>query len=78
VIYAEIEWADPNQLIYLVLWDPNCEVAAESAALLDIGSVNHRALAITSPAAGTWTVGVYGRINIPTQYTGAFATYDKS
>jgi serine protease AprX len=76
-IYAEIDWADPNQLIYLVLWDPNCQVAGESAALLDIGSVNHRALVVTSPPAGTWTVGVYGRANIPTQYTGAFATYDK-
>jgi serine protease AprX len=76
-IYAEIGWADPNQLIYLVVWDPNCQVAGESAALLDIGSVNHRALVVTSPAAGTWTVGVYGRLNIPTEYTGAFSTYDK-
>jgi serine protease AprX len=76
-IYAEIEWADPNQLIYLVLWDPSCQVAGESAALLDIGSVNHRAVVVTSPAAGTWTVGVYGRINIPTQYAGAFSVYDK-
>jgi serine protease AprX len=78
VIYAEIEWADPNQLIYLQVYDPNCEIAGTSAALLDIGSVNHRAIAISSPQAGTWTVGVYGRINIPTQYTGAFATYDKN
>jgi serine protease AprX len=75
--YAEIEWADPNQLIYLRLYDPNCEIAGESAALLDIGNVNHRALVVTSPAAGKWTVGVYGRINIPTQYTGSFETYDK-
>jgi serine protease AprX len=77
VVYAEIEWADPNQLVYLRLYDPNCEVAAESAALLDIGSVNHRAVAVSAPAAGKWTVGVYGRINIPTQYTGSFETYDK-
>jgi serine protease AprX len=76
-VYAEIEWADPNQLIYLRLYDPNCAVAGESAALLDIGAVNHRALVVTSPAAGKWTVGVYGRINIPTQYTGSFETYDK-
>ena len=78
VVYAEIEWADPNQLIYLRLYDPNCQVAGESAALLDIGFVRHRAVAISSPSAGTWTVGVYGRINIPTQYTGAFSTYDKN
>jgi hypothetical protein len=37
--------------------------------------VNHRALIVTSPAAGTWTVGVYGRINIPTAYTGSFEVY---
>ncbi len=76
-IYAEIEWADPSQLIYLVLYDPNCQEAAVSAALLDIGSVNHRGLVVSSPLAGEWTVGVYGRINIPTAYTGAFSTYDK-
>ena len=78
VIYTEIEWADPNQLIYLRLYDPNCEVAGESAALLDIGAVNHRALIVTAPAAGTWTVGVYGRINIPTAYTGSFEVYAKN
>ena len=77
VVYAEIEWADPNELIYLRLYDPNCQVAAESAALLDIGAVNHRALVVTSPIAGKWTVGVYGRVNVATQYTGAFSTYDK-
>ena len=78
VIYTEIEWGDPNQLIYLRLYDPNCEVAGESAALLDIGAVSHRALVVSSPAAGTWTVGVYGRINIPTTYTGSFEVYDRN
>lgn len=77
-IYVEIEWADPNQLIYLRLYDPSCEVAGESAALLDIGSVNHRALIVTSPQSGTWTVGVYGRINLPTEYTGSFEVYDRN
>jgi len=77
-IYAEIEWADPTQLIYLVVYDPNCNEAGASAALLDIGSVNQRALIVTSPVAGTWTVGVYGRINVPTHYNGAFSTYDKN
>ncbi len=77
VAYAELEWGDPTQLIYLVLYDPNCQEAAVSAALLDIGSVSHRAVAVTSPTPGTWTVGVYGRINGPTAYTGRFQTYDK-
>jgi serine protease AprX len=76
-IYTQIEWADPNQLIYLQLYDPNCEIAGTSAALLDIGAVNHRALFVSSPQPGTWTVGVYGRINGPTAYTGSFDTYDK-
>lgn len=77
-VYVEIEWDDPNQLIYLQLYDPNCEIAGTSAALLDIGAVNQRALIVTSPAAGTWTVGVYGRINIPTAYSGSFETYVKN
>ncbi|HSH60746.1 MAG TPA: S8 family serine peptidase [Acidimicrobiales bacterium] len=76
-IYTEIEWADATQLIYLVLYDPSCNEAAASAALLDIGSVRHRALLVTAPVPGTWTVGVYGRLNIPTDYTGSFNTYDK-
>jgi hypothetical protein len=34
--------------------------------------------AVTDRAgAGTWTVCVYGRINIPTQHTGTFETYDE-
>lgn len=77
-IYVEIEWADPNQLIYLQWYDPNCEIAGTSAALLDIGAVNHRALIVTDPMPGTWTVGVYGRVNIPTDYTGSFEVYDKN
>jgi serine protease AprX len=77
-IYTEISWASTTDLLYLRLYDPNCEVAGESAALLDIGFVNHRALLVTTPQPGTWTVGVYGRINAPTAYEGVFATYDKN
>jgi serine protease AprX len=77
VVYTEVSWGDETQLLYLRLYDPNCNVAGESAALLDIGSVSHRALAVTSPMPGTWTVGVYGRVNVPTNYTGVFQTYDK-
>jgi len=77
-IYTEIEWPSATDLLYLRLYDPSCEVAGESAGLLDIGFVNHRALLVTSPEAGTWTVAVYGRINLPTSYTGAFETYVKN
>jgi hypothetical protein len=74
-VYAEIGWPSATDLIYLRLYDPNCAVVAESAALLDIGAVNKRAVIYSNPAAGTYTVGVYGRINAPTTYTGAFSTY---
>jgi serine protease AprX len=77
-IYTEIDWASVTDLLYLRLYDPSCEVAGESAALLDIGAVNHRALLVTNPVGGTWTVAVYGRINLPTDYTGSFETYDKN
>ena len=77
-IYTEIDWASVTDLLYLRLYDPSCQVAGESAGLLDIGAVNHRALLVTSPAAGTWTVAVYGRINLPTDYTGSFETYVKN
>ncbi|MDP8904687.1 MAG: S8 family serine peptidase [Chloroflexota bacterium] len=78
VIFAEIEWDSPTQLIYLVLYDPECNEAAVSAALLDIGEVNYRAVAVTKPMAGTWTAAVYGRINIPYPYTGNFQTYERN
>jgi serine protease AprX len=77
-VYTEIEWGSETQLLYLRLYDPACNVAGESAGLLDIGAVRHRALLVTNPAAGTWTVGVYGRINGPTAYAGSFATYDRN
>ncbi|HEV8536649.1 MAG TPA: S8 family serine peptidase [Candidatus Limnocylindria bacterium] len=77
-VYAEVEWDSETQLIYLVLYGPSCEVLGESANLLDIGSVTHRALVVTNPAPGTYTVAVYGRINVPTPYRGAFSTYTKS
>ena len=77
-VYTEISWPSTTDLLYLVLYDPNCEVAGESAGLLDIGFVNHRALLVTNPEPGTWTVAVYGRINAPTAYEGMFATYDKN
>jgi serine protease AprX len=77
-IYAEIDWELNANSLYLRLYDPSCQVAGESAGLLDIGEVNHRALLVTNPAPGTWTVAIYGRINVPTDYTGLFETYVRS
>lgn len=76
VIYTDMSWDGETQLIYLRLYDPNCQVAGESAPLLDIGAVTFSSLAVTNPAPGTWTVGVYGRINAPYPYTGTFETYN--
>ena len=75
LIYVELEWELVTNLVYLVVYDPSCNEVASSAALLDIGAVNQRALAITSPKAGNWIVAVYGRINAPTDYTGTFGIY---
>jgi serine protease AprX len=76
-VYAEVAWPSKTDLVYLRLYGPNCQVVAESAALLDIGSVNMRAVIYSNPPAGTYTVGIYGRINAPTTYTGSFSTYIK-
>jgi serine protease AprX len=75
VVYTEVSWGDETQLLFLMLYDPSCKEAALSGALLDIGAVSHRAVRVTSPVPGTWTVAVYGRVNLPTDYTGVFQTY---
>jgi serine protease AprX len=76
-IYAEVQWDIEVSLLYLRVYGPDCAVLGESAALLDIGTVYYRAIVVTNPVPGTYTVGVYGRINTPTPYTGAFSTYIK-
>ncbi|HVL89725.1 MAG TPA: S8 family serine peptidase [Actinomycetota bacterium] len=85
-IYAEIEWPSitalgetvTTDLLYLRIYAPDCTVVGESAALLDFGTVWFRSLVVTNPAPGTYTVGIYGRINTPTNYWGAFNTYVKN
>lgn len=76
-IYAELAWELQASLLYLRVYGPDCAVLGESAALL-IGAVYYRGIVVTNPAPGTYTVGVYGRINAPTPYTGAFSTYTKN
>lgn len=75
-ILVSLEWEDEQQLIYLFLYDPDCTEAASSASLLDlVFTRNERVLMVTNPDAGDWTVGVYGRVNLPTSYEGSFATF---
>jgi serine protease AprX len=74
-LYAEIEWAQAANSIYLSLLDPYGNEVESSAALTDIGMVNFRTVVTTSPAPGTWTIRVSGRINAPTDYRGFYGLY---
>jgi hypothetical protein len=74
-LYAEIEWASPNESVYLQLLDPSGKLVEDSAGLTDIGFVNFRSVVTTGPVAGTWTVRVVGRINAVTDYRGFWGTY---
>lgn len=75
-VSVTLTWEDEQQLLYLFLYDPECAEAGSSAGLLDlIFTRNERVLMVTDPQAGEWTVGVYGRANLPTPYEGAFATF---
>lgn len=74
-LYAEIEWAQAAEGIYLQLLNPSGQVVEESAGLTDIGFVNFRTVVTTSPVAGTWTVRAIGRVNTVTDYRGFYGLY---
>jgi serine protease AprX len=74
-LYAEIEWAQAAESVYLQLLNPAGQVVEESAGLTDIGFVNFRTVVTTKPVAGTWTVRAIGRVNTVTSYRGFWGTY---
>ena len=74
-LYAEIEWASPNESVYLQLLNPAGQVVEESAGLTDIGFVNFRTVVTTKPVAGTWTIRAIGRVNAVTDYRGFWGQY---
>jgi hypothetical protein len=74
-LYAEIEWASPNESVYLQLLNPAGQVVEESAGLTDIGFVNFRTVVTVKPVAGVWTVRAIGRVNALTDYRGFWGTY---
>jgi hypothetical protein len=74
-LYAEIEWAQAAEGIYLQLLNPSGQVVEESAGLTDIGFVNFRTVVTTSPVAGVWTVRAIGRVNAVTNYRGYWGQY---
>lgn len=81
-IYAEISWTTEAENIYLFLYDPDGREVESSAGLtdtdLDLDGVRTRTVATTSPAAGTWTIQVVGRVNLATQYRGFYGLYQQA
>lgn len=73
-ISAAIQWDNPADNIYLFLYDPQGNEVSSSGGLLDV-PISEREVMTTSPEAGTWTVGVVGRVNTITPYTGQVQTY---
>ena len=74
-LYAEIEWASPNESVYLQLLNPAGQLVEESAGLTDIGFVNFRTVVTTKPVVGTWTIRAIGRVNALTDYRGFWGQY---
>jgi serine protease AprX len=74
-LYAEIEWAQAAEGIYLQLLNPSGQLVEESAGLTDIGFVNFRTVVTTSPVPGEWTVRAIGRVNTITDYRGFYGLY---
>lgn len=77
-LYAEIEWANENESVYLFLYDPAGNEVESSAALTDIGSVRFRTVVTTNPTPGTWTVRAVGRVNAVTDYRGFYGLYQEN
>jgi len=77
-LYAEIEWANEAELVYLFLYDPAGNEVESSAALTDIGSVRFRTVVTTNPAPGTWTIRAVGRVNAVTDYRGFYGLYQET
>ncbi|PTM59920.1 S8 family serine peptidase [Desmospora activa] len=74
-IYAEVEWANELENVYISLYAPGLDVETDeptvsSAGLLDTG--NKRYVEYPFPEAGEWQVRIDGRTNTITDYTGKF------
>jgi hypothetical protein len=77
-LYAEIEWANEAESVYLFLYDPQGNEVESSAALTDIGSVRFRTVVTTNPEPGTWTIRAVGRVNAVTDYRGFYGLYQET
>ena len=73
-LHTEISWLNPAENIYLFLYDPQGNEVGASAGLLD-SPITEREVLTTYPEAGTWKVGVVGRTNTVTPYTGSVQSF---
>lgn len=73
-LYAQINWLNPAENIYLFLFDPEGNEVESSAGLLD-PPIDERRVLTTYPEPGTWTIAIAGRINTATPYDGWYGMY---
>lgn len=77
-IYADAEWANELENIYISLFAPGLDVETDeptvtSAGLLHVG--NKRYVEYPFPESGEWKVRIDGRTNTVTDYTGKFEVH---
>jgi hypothetical protein len=73
-LYAQINWLNPADNIYLFLFDPEGNEVEASAGLLDV-PIDQRQVLTTYPEPGEWTIVIAGRVNTATPYDGWFGMY---
>lgn len=76
-IHTQIAWDNPAENIYLHLYDPQGNEVGASAGLL-AAPITEREVLVTYPEPGTWTVGVVGRVNTVTPYTGSIQLFTEA
>lgn len=73
-LYAQINWLNPAENIYLFLFDPEGNEVEASAGLLAV-PIDERRVLTTYPEPGEWTIVIAGRVNTATPYDGWFGMY---
>ncbi|WP_323960529.1 S8 family serine peptidase [Arthrobacter sp. JZ12] len=76
-LHTQIAWNNPAENIYLHLYDPQGNEVGASAGLL-AAPITEREVLVTYPEPGTWTVGVVGRVNAVTPYTGTIQAFTEA
>ncbi len=76
-LHTQIAWDNPAENIYLRVYDPQGKEIGASAGLL-AAPITDREVLVTYPEPGTWTVGVVGRVNAVTPYTGSIQAFTEA